>query len=200
MPVDPVSDHSTPSAPRASIDLATIEPATPVEPVVNRSDMIVSPADMTALSRRVEACEVRLAVMSPSPNYWSLKCERLEQELSDSRILISQLREKLHHEVALADHWRRQLKLRHRWMPSLLLGSITTTPWVGFPPVVSIALQVRVLRLRVDWTLGSAQVVRLNPPPVSVLQLPQLVNGPYASLLVLGLDRPNVRRRACRPV
>uniref|UniRef100_A0AAV1TLL7 Uncharacterized protein n=1 Tax=Peronospora matthiolae TaxID=2874970 RepID=A0AAV1TLL7_9STRA len=60
------------------------------DPIGGRPPVSVPPADVVALSRRVEACEGAL-----SPHCCSLQCERLKTESNDSSALVSQLREKL---------------------------------------------------------------------------------------------------------
>uniref|UniRef100_A0AAV1TA62 Uncharacterized protein n=1 Tax=Peronospora matthiolae TaxID=2874970 RepID=A0AAV1TA62_9STRA len=69
-----------------------IDSAPPNDPVGGRLPMSVPPVGVVALSRHVEACESRLAVMSSSSHYWSLRFERLEREFGDFSAPVSQLR------------------------------------------------------------------------------------------------------------
>uniref|UniRef100_A0AAV1VCE0 Uncharacterized protein n=1 Tax=Peronospora matthiolae TaxID=2874970 RepID=A0AAV1VCE0_9STRA len=102
---------------------ADVGSATPVDLVGGHLTTSVTTVDVVALCRRVEACERRLALMCPSPHYCSLRCERLERKLGNSCALVSHLRDKLEVEMALTDHWRRQVDLRHSRM-SLLVAEL----------------------------------------------------------------------------
>ena len=100
------------ASPVAAVITAPVEvdPAIPATNSSGSATPSVVPVDVVRMLRRVETCESRLALMYPSPQYWPLRCECLERELGDSRALVSRLDGKLRHEMALTDHWRRQVE------------------------------------------------------------------------------------------
>uniref|UniRef100_A0AAV1TH50 Uncharacterized protein n=1 Tax=Peronospora matthiolae TaxID=2874970 RepID=A0AAV1TH50_9STRA len=80
---------------------ADVDSAITKNPADGRTPMSTPPVDVVALFRRVEAYEGSLALMSPSPHNWSLRCESLERELRESSAIVSQLRKKMQHKMVL---------------------------------------------------------------------------------------------------